>query len=1071
MSSDGNKKMLAPRSAGSFERGVKLVSIDPPHQEIRRNLRARMHAGYMHKKGNRATPDITSLAASLSVIGLSTKGNTWARSSVKRRYFVLTGAELVYFSDDKQNKKKGTIKLDNITSVRPTTDPSAPRDAYDLVTPSRTWTLQPENGFEVWGKCLFDAAVRYGKVNAPPSSMSRRGSSRLRGSLTASSSVGRGLANMGKGIGRGVATSWQGLGNAFKGSFRQKKTQVKSASKSKAKETERRLSVAVESAMKSTDDEEAIKQLARAASFLNTPEDAENEISESFDAIEEEEDEDEDEDADYVRVAAKEEADSVNARMRATSEDVVMANEFDPTFHFDIGWEVERLCQNFVSRAKKNMTKGIFEENCVLLKSMLMELLDNCCGDVTSQHSAYIDALINEYRATRKRAGLGFSMSKEVRRNLRPLLNRRLQSMPFRLTQMHRSPSKIPSLNICLTTVGSRGDVQPFVAYGKALKKHGHRVRLAAHECFRKFVTSHGIEFFPLPGDPKELMAMMVEHNNMFSPAFIIDGLKKRKWIRQLFDAMYAACVEPDPVTGAAFKADCLVSNPPCMAHVHVAEYLKIPLTMAFTMPWTPTRKTQSPFFTNPTKQDTNSNELSYYAVDMLIWMGLRDIANAWRSSKGMSTFSIVDQQEAPQIVNVRRVPFQYCYSRYLLPKCPDWGCWVDVCGFWFLANPDTGYKPPQDLVDFLAAGPPPVFIGFGSIVVKDPDALTKMVIEGVVKSGRRGIIQKGWAGMDIDTSDLPDSIYIIGRAPHDWLFKNVAAVVHHGGAGTTAAGLYAGKPTVIVPFFGDQFFWGRTVRDMGVGFCEPHASLTAEKLAGYLKQTESLQMVEKACLLGEKIRNENGVEASVKSLHKNLPLSVMLCEIFPDELARYYCEEVAMRVSETAAAVLLTLGFTIRDYKWVDWDEHEALQYHQVTPFIGTNISHDKSFAEARQRLAEMGEKAKDSSVAIKVLEAVNAKLEEVRSFVHSDDFLGSASTLSERPSFAMQTSMLKQMTDSMVERRSFVESLGSDACSDFNANDPEALRDALRSSKAEVDILRARVKELEAALDAAKV
>ena len=750
----------------------------------------------------------------------------------------------MYFSDDSQKKKKGTISLDTVSAIRPSKDPSAPRDAFDLVGDSRVWTVQPENGYEVWGKVLFEALQMYGK-NAD---VSRKESLKMGLDRSPSTSslrtglekVSAPIVGVSHTIGKGVATSWYGIGNALKVPFRKKKEAKPAMPARRVKESERRLSVAVESVLKSTDSTDGVdayKELARAASFLHEPAGSGgSKISDTFELT------------DVVEVENEEDVDEPEsiARMRATSDDVIIANEVDPTYAYDIGWEVERLCQSFTERARSNITKGGLDDNMELLRAMLTTSMRNLCGNLTENHEHFIDALIKEYRTTRKRAGLGFSRVKEVRRNLRPLLNRRLASMPFRLNQLDRKPSMIPSLSVCLTTVGSRGDVQPFVAYGKALKAHGHRVRLAAHECFRKFVTSHGLEFYPLPGDPKELMAMMVEHNNMFSPAFIIDGLKKRKWIRKLFDAMLEACTLPDPETGAEFRADCLVSNPPCMAHIHVAEYLKIPLTMAFTMPWTPTRMTQSPFFTSATKADTNGNELSYYAVDMLIWMGLRDIANAWRSAHGLDTFTIVDQQEAPQLVNVRRVPFQYCYSRHLLPKCRDWGCWVDVCGFWFLENPNTSYEPPQDLLDFLNAGPPPVFIGFGSIVVKDPDALTKMVIDAVVKSGRRGIIQKGWAGMDIDTSKLPPSIYIIGRAPHDWLFTKVDAVVHHGGAGTTAAGLYAGKPTVIVPFFGDQFFWGRTVRDMGVGFMEPHASLTSKKLAAFLVKTADEGMIEK---------------------------------------------------------------------------------------------------------------------------------------------------------------------------------------------------------------------------------
>jgi UDP:flavonoid glycosyltransferase YjiC (YdhE family) len=131
----------------------------------------------------------------------------------------------------------------------------------------------------------------------------------------------------------------------------------------------------------------------------------------------------------------------------------------------------------------------------------------------------------------------------------------------------------------------------------------------------------------------------------------------------------------------------------------------------------------------------------------------------------------------------------------------------IDVVGFFFL-DLATKYKPPQDLLDFLAAGPPPVYIGFGSIVVDDPEAMTQTIFDAVTAAGVRAIVSKGWGGLGRDQGlSVPDNVYIIGNCPHDWLFLRVSVVVHHGGAGTTAAGLKAGKPTIVVPFFGDQPF------------------------------------------------------------------------------------------------------------------------------------------------------------------------------------------------------------------------------------------------------------------------
>lgn len=156
-------------------------------------------------------------------------------------------------------------------------------------------------------------------------------------------------------------------------------------------------------------------------------------------------------------------------------------------------------------------------------------------------------------------------------------------------------------------------------------------------------------------------------------------------------------------------------------------------------------------------------------------------------------------------LISRLEVPYTYCWSTALIPKPKDWGPHIGISGFFFLGLA-SNYKPPQDLVDFLAVGPPPVYIGFGSIVVDDPNKLTDMIFKAVKKAGVRAVVSKGWGG--IGGVDPPEGVLLLGNCPHDWLFPRMSAVVHHGGAGTTAIGVACGKPTVVVPFFGDQAFW-----------------------------------------------------------------------------------------------------------------------------------------------------------------------------------------------------------------------------------------------------------------------
>lgn len=178
------------------------------------------------------------------------------------------------------------------------------------------------------------------------------------------------------------------------------------------------------------------------------------------------------------------------------------------------------------------------------------------------------------------------------------------------------------------------------------------------------------------------------------------------------------------------------------------------------------------------------------------------------------------------------KVPYTYMWSPGLIPKPADWGPEIDIAGFVFL-DLASAYKPPESLSKFLEAGKPPVYIGFGSIVVEDPDEFTTLIFEAVKQAGVRALVSKGWGGLGSEDT-TPDDVFMLENTPHDWLFPRVSAVVHHGGAGTTAIGLKCGKPTMIVPFFGDQPFWGAMVPKAGAGAHQVilYKRLTADALA-----------------------------------------------------------------------------------------------------------------------------------------------------------------------------------------------------------------------------------------------
>ncbi|XP_066397063.1 sterol 3-beta-glucosyltransferase UGT80A2-like isoform X2 [Miscanthus floridulus] len=292
-------------------------------------------------------------------------------------------------------------------------------------------------------------------------------------------------------------------------------------------------------------------------------------------------------------------------------------------------------------------------------------------------------------------------------------------------------------MQIAMLIVGTRGDVQPFIAIGKRLQDYGHRVRLATHANFKDFVMTTGLEFYPLVGDPKILAGYMVK-NKGFLPATPSEIPIQRKQIR-----------------------DAIIANPAAHGHVHVAEALNIPIHIIFTMLWTPTCEFPHPF--SHVKQPAGYR-LSYQSVDSFVWLGIRDMINDLRKRK----------------LKLRPVTY-----------LSDWGPKIDVVGFCFL-DLASNYEPPEPPLRWLGSGDSPIYIGFGSLPIPEPDKLTRIIVQALEITGQRGIINKGWGRLR-NLEESKEFVYVLDNVPHDWLFLQCKAVVHHGGAGTTAAGLKAG--------------------------------------------------------------------------------------------------------------------------------------------------------------------------------------------------------------------------------------------------------------------------------------
>ena len=533
----------------------------------------------------------------------------------------------------------------------------------------------------------------------------------------------------------------------------------------------------------------------------------------------------------------------------------------------------------------------------------------------------------------------------------------------------------LPLLSVAILIIGSRGDVQPFIPIAKRLTRDGHRVRIATHAIFRDFVESHGVEFFPLAGDPRELMEYMVMTGGRLIPLHVHQLLeqvpRKRAVMAQILASTWAACTEPDPERpGAqAFVADAVIANPPSQGHIHVAEALGAPLQIMFTMPWSPTRAFPHPFVHVISEtHSTLRNLISFEAFDLLTWLGIGDLVNKFREQTlGLER---VHGEHGASILHEHSVPHAYFWSTCVLDKPDDWGPEIDVTGFVF-EDEAGGFDPPGPLRAFLGAGDPPVYVGFGSCPAPDPVALTATIFGGLARAGVRGLVSRGWA--HLGAASTPSHVHLVDELPHDWLFPRCAAVCHHGGAGTTAAGLRSGLPTIVVPFFGDQYFWGRIVSEAGAGPTPvPIGALTAETLAEAIRFALRPEVRDHAVALGQKVRKQRGDEEGVAAFYRHLPLSAMRCGLDPAHVARRQCEDCRLRLCLLCDGVVHEqVGRAChrrRTIGHVSWDVSRSHSLERLERALTQLGAHEPDEQPDAMRRHDTGAVLREDSVAAKL-------------------------------------------------------------------------------------------------------
>jgi sterol 3beta-glucosyltransferase len=418
-------------------------------------------------------------------------------------------------------------------------------------------------------------------------------------------------------------------------------------------------------------------------------------------------------------------------------------------------------------------------------------------------------------------------------------------------------------LHITIIALGSRGDVQPCVALGEGLQRAGHDVRLAAYGVFRALAQDHGLAFATVGGDVRQALDSPSGQKWLESGRSVLRfilGMRKLTTFEGLRQSL-------DDCVDACRGTEAILYSPLGAAGYHVAEKMSVPSIYVPLQPASRSRAAPS-IFAPALPLGGLYNWSTNLFIEQLIWQTARIPFNRWRrETLGLSALPL--SGPFGKIYRDRQ-PFVYGYSQHVCPRPADWPAWHHITGYWFLQR-EPGWFPPPKLEAFLGAGPKPVCIGFGSMSGALTRRLAKLAVAATAAAGLRCVLLGGWA--ETEDSDLPEDVIQLESAPHGWLFPRMAAVVHHGGAGTTAAGLRAGVPSILVPFFGDQPFWARRVYALGVGPRPVMRSrLTVERLSQALSEaTMDEGMRDRAGELGERIRAEDGVAKAVDIIHRYL--------------------------------------------------------------------------------------------------------------------------------------------------------------------------------------------------------
>ena len=410
-------------------------------------------------------------------------------------------------------------------------------------------------------------------------------------------------------------------------------------------------------------------------------------------------------------------------------------------------------------------------------------------------------------------------------------------------------------MRIDIVAIGSYGDVRPAVALGVGLLKDGHQVRIVSLDGCDELVRAHGLGHLVIGNSPREIA------NTAHGDRWI-----KRRGNTLGFLRGFVGVVNSLIETGTARywqnagDVEAVVTTPMgLVVAMHIAERLGVPLIQASFVP------TRHDWIERRNLMTAIRRDVAAAVFRQVIWSKLRRVTNAARHNVlSLPPLSLIEPYT--NIGRTRTVLEAYSPAVVPRPRVRDR---IHVTGYWFLDD-HAGWQPPAEVVEFLKAGAPPVFVGFGSTPFPDARAATETVVRALDRTESRGLVLAGGSGLA--TGRLSDSILSVDSLPHGWLLPRVSAAVHHGGAGVTGAVLRAGLPSVVVPIFGDQPFWGERVLALGVGPRPiPARELTADTLASAIHLMSDREMRGRAADLGAQIAKENGVARAVEIIDQDL--------------------------------------------------------------------------------------------------------------------------------------------------------------------------------------------------------